>query len=228
MSKWRDPDQSDLGPQERPKTSKSEDKARDWHDLDEKASGFGHLKQIGTRDAESSVSSRSSLWQAYLPILNSVFLVLLTFFLATKFSQIDKVLDRPMSLSKPLVERAIAISPDSKTMTISDEDGGVGIWSIDGKPLGRLDAHEDEITRILYSIDGKMLFTASLDKTVGLWDLTSGKLLTRFSLPNEVLDLSISPDNKTLWAMTSKEIFRWDITTQKPLDPTFVLPSPQP
>jgi len=225
MSKWRDPDQSDLGPQERPKTLKSEDKTSVWHDLDEKTSG-GHLKQIGTRDAESSVSSRSSLWRDYLPVLNSISLVLLTFFLTAKISLIEKVIDRPTSFSKPLVERAIAISPDSKTMTISDEDGGVRIWSIDGKLVGRLDAHEDEITRILYSIDGKMLFTGSLDKTVGLWDLTSGNLLTRFSLPNEVLDLSISPDNKTLWAMTSKEIFRWDITTQKPLDPPLALPSP--
>jgi len=233
MSNWRDPNEGDLGPQEISKKSKSDNQMSSWNNPDERGLEIREAsKQLKTKMVASSAPTGLSLWQVSWLLINSVSLVLVTFFLTSEISSVrnqgDLTQRQVFRLQNPSVNRAIALSPDGKTMTISDEAGWMGIWSMDRKLVGRLDGHKDEVTRIIYSQDGKVLFTGSLDKTVALWDLSSSKLLVKFSLPSEVLDLAISPDNRTLLAMTNKEIFRWDITTQKQLDPPFAIPSLNP
>lgn len=62
-----------------------------------------------------------------------------------------------------------------------------------GLPLG----HTDRITRVTYTIDGKLIVTASTDNTAKIWEASSGKLL--HSLEGHtawVNNASFSPDTK--------------------------------
>lgn len=64
------------------------------------------------------------------------------------------------------------------------------------REVKQLKPHEEEITSLNWSHDGKYLITASLDNTARIWDL-SGKLITEFKgRKGGVYDAKFSPDDK--------------------------------
>jgi WD40 repeat protein len=198
MSNWRDPKEGDLGPQEMSRTP-----------------GFEQSSNI--------YKKRLSIWRIDLSRINLFLLFLVTSFLMSKISseknRVDQIQKQVSSLQSPLatvIAGETALSPDGKTMAILDKDGFVGIWSVDdGKLVKKLDGQKNEITKIIYSPNASMLFTGSLDGTVAFWDVSAGELSAEVSLSSRVLDLTISSDDKNLWAMTDKEISQINIDTQK-------------
>ena len=74
-----------------------------------------------------------------------------------------------------------------------------------------IDAHTDMIRRLLFSPDGKRLFSCGgrKDKTIRIWDVASGKLLHELKGHQDLIyDLALSPDGKRLasagWDRTVK------------------------
>jgi len=69
-------------------------------------------------------------------------------------------------------------SPDGKLIgTSTINDSIVRLWDADsGKLLKTLTGHRNEIVSIQFSKDAKMVLTASMDSTLKLWDINSGKL----------------------------------------------------
>src|SRR6516162_5178373 len=59
--------------------------------------------------------------------------------------------------------------------------------------------HEYGVTSVKYSPDGKMLASASLDNTIKLWDIQTGKeKSTLKGHTDSVVSVAFSPDGKTL------------------------------
>lgn len=72
--------------------------------------------------------------------------------------------------------RALAISPDGKTLASCGNDHLVRLWSTaDGKKLAEFEGHASHVYNVGFHPDGKHLASADLKGVVKVWDLAAGK-----------------------------------------------------
>jgi len=112
--------------------------------------------------------------------------------------------------------RALAFTPDSKTLAVGDT-GIVRLWNIaTGSETGQLKGHTGVIHMLSYAPDGSALASAGQDGTVRIWDLKSAT--PRFVLPHDrpVLSVAYSPDGKLLASGSSDgSLHLWNSRTGK-------------
>jgi WD40 repeat protein len=63
--------------------------------------------------------------------------------------------------------------------------------------------HTNAVTDVAFSPDGERVATASLDKKVKIWDVSSGRLLLTISHPAGVTSVAFTPNGMVLAAGTS-------------------------
>src|SRR5439155_10408895 len=75
--------------------------------------------------------------------------------------------------------RAIAVSPDGKTLA-SPDGSGVVLWNAVSGERGRaFRGHDGSVSCLAWSPDGRILASGSDDRTIRLWDPTTGKELAQ-------------------------------------------------
>ncbi|TWH43478.1 AAA-like domain-containing protein [Dulcicalothrix desertica] len=79
----------------------------------------------------------------------------------------------------------------------------------------QLNGHQNEVYGVAFSPDGKTLASASKDKTIKLWNVTTGQQISSLTgHKNEVNSVAFSPDGKTLASASSdKTIKLWNVNT---------------
>jgi WD40 repeat protein len=111
----------------------------------------------------------------------------------------------------------LRFSPDGKTIAIANMNGFSQTGIVDatsGKLLATLQGHTDRIVDTAFSPDGKLLVTASLDGTAGVWDAKTGRLLRTLNGPTPLFGVAFSPDGRTIATMDSNGVIRlWDACT---------------
>lgn len=103
------------------------------------------------------------------------------------------------------------------TIAIGKESDVVLLDAITGRRTSVLSGHAYNIHSLAFSLDGTLLVSGSVDKTVKLWDIQTGGVIKTFSdppfLPSTV---SISSDCTTIASGTHDGTIRlWDIRTGK-------------
>jgi WD40 repeat protein len=81
--------------------------------------------------------------------------------------------------------RCMALSPDGKTLAVGHfregATGTVRLWDVESRrEIREFPGHRLEVSAVAFSPDGKRLVSSSFDKTVRVWEVTSGKELKRF------------------------------------------------
>jgi len=75
-----------------------------------------------------------------------------------------------------------------------------------------LQGHDEHITSIDFSSDGKYLVSGGFDKKVKIWEVSTGQLVHSFEENNEsIFSVAFSPDNKIVVAGSFNSIKIWDI-----------------
>ncbi|MBC7824705.1 MAG: WD40 repeat domain-containing protein [Candidatus Parcubacteria bacterium] len=119
----------------------------------------------------------------------------------------------------------ITVSPDGKILA-SGTHNIIHLWNLEtGKKQRSLSGHQNWVSALAISPNGQILASASLDRTIKLWNLKTGKLLGNI-YSGRVTTLAFSPDGQTLasgsrlirWAdgtLSRPGVQLWNLATQK-------------
>ncbi|MCU0915865.1 MAG: serine/threonine protein kinase, partial [Planctomycetes bacterium] len=129
----------------------------------------------------------------------------------------DTIFDIPEAHPEPITR--VAWSPDGSVIVSGSgyTGGPLRLWdAADGRPLGVLEGHTAWISQLLFSTDGRRLYSASADQTIRIWHVEQRRCLaTLRGSSDEVWGLALSPDGMTL-ASTCKDgvIALWNAVPQ--------------
>lgn len=78
--------------------------------------------------------------------------------------------------------------------------------------------HHGRVNAVAFSTDGRLIVTASEDKTVKLWDAATSSVLKSFEgHPNEPIAACVSPEGRWIASASASHLIRWDMATGKEL-----------
>ncbi|HQP25667.1 MAG TPA: PDZ domain-containing protein, partial [Smithellaceae bacterium] len=129
-------------------------------------------------------------------------------------------IDEKFLLGKP----AVQFSPDEKLIISGGGDKLVKIWDVaTGKELKRLAGHEDDISAVSFSPDGRYALSAGgrswskKDCTIRLWDVVTGKEIKKFTGHTDaIFSAAFSPDGKQIVSGGLDRTIRlWDVASGK-------------
>jgi serine/threonine protein kinase/WD40 repeat protein len=125
------------------------------------------------------------------------------------FRTADGQQQRILKAKRPI--QSIALSPDDSVVICGLIDGTLAVFEpVTGERVAELPAHRDTINGVAFHRDGRLLATASTDKTLGLWNVdghSSPAELLRIPSPSgrPVLSVKFSPDGQILGMLVQNE-----------------------
>jgi WD40 repeat protein len=108
--------------------------------------------------------------------------------------------------------RFVAFSPDGRSIATASYDRSIKIWDVTKIPdfseksgifaptcLHTLTGHQQPVSSIAFSPDGRQLVSSSFDKTIKVWDTNSGKCLkTLLGHRSRIWTVAFHPNGRTI------------------------------
>src|SRR5258708_2869711 len=111
----------------------------------------------------------------------------------------------------------LAWSPNSNFLAAGDQYGYVWVWDIFSKEVVCKYRGHNSVNALLWSLDGKYLFSAGAESTIQKWDVqTCKKILTYKNHTDSVNTLALAPSGKYMASGSSDEtVIIWNIESGK-------------
>jgi WD40 repeat protein len=139
-------------------------------------------------------------------------------------SQGQGELTRPLLTLNTFAYSGVAFSPDGRLRASSNSPTGtVDIWDIAtgrgeiSAPLLSLFGHTGRVASVAFSPDGSRLASASIDRTVKVWETATGQELLSLKVTGPVEGVSWSPDGQRLAGASADGTVKvWEATPPTP------------
>jgi len=115
--------------------------------------------------------------------------------------------------------RAIEYSPDG-TRIVTTAGRDVRVWNADRPTvLLTMTGHDEDVTDVAASKDGRWIASASSDRTVRLWNATTGQAVATLTGHDASVNaIAFSPDSTRLVSGGSDRALRlWDVASREPI-----------
>ena len=121
-----------------------------------------------------------------------------------------------------------AISPDSRILASSGENGAIWLWDLATRQLQTppLQGHEQAVQTLAFSPDGARLASGDRNGVIRLWDARNGQPVGDpiQAHADTISALSFSADGQTLLSSSDQGIQRaWNVATGAPIGPEIIL-----
>jgi serine/threonine protein kinase/outer membrane protein assembly factor BamB len=111
------------------------------------------------------------------------------------------------------------------TVTMGDRE--IHLFDLKGHPEGVLSGHSEHVGHLAISADGKRIASASLDRTVRLWDAKSLKTLAVLPRPSPPVWVEFSPNGEQIAVGEQRNaLLLWDVSGGKDVRNLFSKPPP--
>ncbi|KAI9011082.1 WD40-repeat-containing domain protein [Gaertneriomyces semiglobifer] len=98
------------------------------------------------------------------------------------------------TLSLPSAPSRIILHRDSSLLAVSSDDLCIRIVDLESlRTVREFWGHQNRITDLTFSPDGRMLLSSSLDSTIRTWDLSSGYMIDAFRTDSVPRSVTMSP-----------------------------------
>ncbi len=99
-------------------------------------------------------------------------------------------------------------------------EGDISIWSREGRKevlvlKGHTESAPPSVSSVVFSPDGKTLYSSANDMTIRFWDLATGQETKKLTTDTNYISLQVSPDGKVLAHNALKNICLWDLVSGK-------------
>ncbi len=108
---------------------------------------------------------------------------------------------------------------ENERLISGSDDFTMILWNpeVDRKPICRMTGHQQLINDVKFSPDGRLIASASFDKSIKLWDGKTGKFIaTLRGHVQQVYQLSFSSDSRLLVSGSADSTLKvWDLRVKK-------------
>jgi WD40 repeat protein len=116
--------------------------------------------------------------------------------------------------------QAIAFSPDAQTLVSGGIDGILRFWNIKDQYLHSnmtITGHTTPIRTIIFSNDGRQLFSTSKDSNIKVWELATGRCTMILEGHSAAIwSIALSPDGRLLASGGEDKVIKiWDLASGK-------------
>lgn len=111
---------------------------------------------------------------------------------------------------------ALAVHKNGYILASGDNEGTVQFWNLKtGKFISEFYPHEEKITGLLFTPDGKQVITTSDEKNIKVWDISTGKLVKELiGHQDNIREIALSPDGQTLASAGKDGVRIWHLPTE--------------